>query len=311
MMWNHYKMNPSTYYLFRNTLITCIIIVMLYGLFLTTMPGVNPYLMLVLPLGDSSFNEKYAFSDDGRVFGRISSVFIHPMSFGLFIGLATVYFCVIKNEIKWHLGYLFTLICGVNAVTCGVRSVIGALMLVGIYYLYCRRKIKDLFVTVLSLFMFFQVMTLIPGMSDYLSSISIGSKSRNVSGSSMSLRLDQLVGSLEEVSDCPLQGKGYAWSAFYQTKQGDHPVILAFESLAYVVICNYGFLGVIAWILFVYKVMHRYKSKDQHLYMNAIFLVYLAYSGITGEYAYMKYMMIFYVILLMYFRHQNYQLNHS
>lgn len=68
----------------ENTVIICICIASGYGLYLTTTNGVNPYQIAVMAANGEVWNADYAAVGGGRLFGRISSVFGHPMTYGLF-----------------------------------------------------------------------------------------------------------------------------------------------------------------------------------------------------------------------------------
>lgn len=71
---------------------------------------------------------------------------------------------------------------------------------------------------------------------------------RGCDRSSIALRLEQLQGTLNEINTHFLVGKGYGWNNYYLSTHLTHPVILAFESLVFVVLCNSGILGACVWI---------------------------------------------------------------
>ena len=115
--------------------------------------------------------------------------------------------------------------------------------------------------------------------------------------------MSQMEGCLIEIKNNPLFGKGYGWTGYYEKNFGDHPIMLAFESLAYVVLCNSGFVGVIIWIVFIAMYLKKAKLflKNKDLCNSAITLMvyYVAYSMITGEYGYMKFLVLFYTFILL------------
>lgn len=300
VIWNTYKMDPSSLRLFRNTLLLCIAIASGYGLFLTTMPGLNPYIMLLGDLNNVDFNDTYAEATaGGRMFGRISSVFTHPMSYGLFLGLAFIYIYSIKQKIYKIIFYVLFLIILVNAFVCGVRSVLGGLIIAGIVYFLLSKNLKLMLYTAAVGLLGLLIMLQIPEMDTYLSSMTSKS-SDDVGGSSLELRMDQLMGCFTEITDNFLFGKGFGWTTVYMSIYEIHPVILCFESLIFVVLCNSGILGVFLWLYIIVKIMKyhtRYCIADSSL-LNAMLFFYLGYSCITGEYGYMKVFILFYIILL-------------
>ena len=81
----------------KKTVVVSICIAFGYGLFLTTIAGQNPYLMLIMAANGEEWNEHYAAVGGGRIFGRISSVFGHPMTYGLFLGMSLVYIYAIRD----------------------------------------------------------------------------------------------------------------------------------------------------------------------------------------------------------------------
>lgn len=303
VMYNLMRTDPSSVKLFRNTMIVCIFIAIGYGLFLTLLGGINPYIMYFLTLIDTEIDYEayYDASGGGRLFGRISSVFIHPMTFALFIGLAFFYvFYIMKKIWKVVSITLFTAI-GVMAVLCGVRSVIGGLAVAAIYYFVIGRNYRLMFGSILIGLIGMFVITFIPDLSDYLASIvDINNKSGSVRGSSIEMRMNQLEGAIDEALANPLFGLGYGWTTYYQNMYGEHPICLCFESLLFVVICNSGIIGLLLWAYMIWRFMvTNYKLRlKQVVIVNALIVFYISYSFITGEYAYMKIFLVFYTLML-------------
>ena len=144
------------------------------------------------------------------------------------------------------------------------------------------------------------ILSAIPPVYDYVSSIFVKSNS-NVGGSSLDMRLDQLAGAFEEIDNNILLGKGYGWSRDYIIQNENHPILLGFESIIFVVLCNNGIVGVLLYGLFVYLYFHYIKTNVQEsdvpLFIS-ILVFYLAYETITGEFAF-QHFMLFYTLLLM------------
>ena len=137
VLWNQMKIDVASIRLYRNVIFICIFIVSLYGLFLTTMPGFNPYMMLVSEANNAEFNLDYALAEGGgRVFGRISSVFTHPMTFGLFLGLSIVYVFYNRQKMPLYLFVVLFSIIGLDILLCGVRSAIGGVIIAMAFFFY-------------------------------------------------------------------------------------------------------------------------------------------------------------------------------
>lgn len=301
-MINVMKFDRNAYKLFRNVLLIGILIAVLYGMFLTTIPGINPWLIVTLPLNNLEFNDTYALAESGgRLFGRISSVFSHPMTFGLFLCLAFVFtYSLIQPKSKTIIYFLLLALIIVAIIICGIRTPIGALFVVVGFYLLMLRKFKFLVYVAVSILIIYFIISQFPDLYAYISSI-FDSESSAVSGSSSQMRIEQLNGSFDIIKNNKLTGLGYGWTGYYQSLHGDHPVMLAFESLLYVVICDNGYVGIIIWIVMFflyYRYVSNHFDKNRRYILFSLMIAYFIYSLITGEYGYLKYFLIFYVLIL-------------
>ena len=302
VIWNHAATDPELSGQLRKTVLICICIAFGYGLFLTTTDGQNPYQMLIMAANGEEWNAGYAAVGGGRMFGRISSVFGHPMTYGLFLGMALVYVYSVRECLNKYVGVV--LILGIIAAIflCGIRSPIGALFATVLVFLLLNHKVKLMIQVAIVGCLGYAIISSVPDLNSYVESIFSDDKSE-VAGSSMEMRMEQFEGCLAEIRNNPIFGKGYDWVGYYKTNFGDHPVMLAFESLSYVVLCNSGFLGVVIWVVFLirlYQSMKRnVKNKETLIMVLVLMAYYLAYSMITGEYGYMKYFMLFYTLILL------------
>ena len=289
--------------LYRKAVLICIVVACMYGLFLTTTDSLNPLIILFSSFGGGGLDEDQwtqYFSDEGRLFGRISSVFFHPMSYASFLGFSAIYVGYVRNKISKLLFFFLISIIFVNFITCGVRSVLGALFAALLVYLLMKRNLG---LTVRISFFFILgalILSAIPPVYDYISSIFDESGS-DVEGSSLEMRFNQLVGAFEEIKNNVLLGKGYGWSRDYIIQNGGHPVLLGFESIFFVVLCNNGIIGILLYGLFIYLYSHYIKTNVQEsdvpLFIS-ILVFYLAYETITGEFAF-QHFMLFYTLVLM------------
>lgn len=295
---------PNTIKLYRRSIIISILIAGLYGLYLTTTGGVNPYTTaVILSQGTTIDAEKWLsyYSADDRIFGRISSVFIHPMSFGLFIGLAFIYIFSIKENIKKYLLITLLFILSLDALFCGVRSCIGGLVIAIAVYLLVSKNFKIALLALAIGIVGYYVILQMPDFFNYLGSIiDIHNTKGTVSGSSIDMRIEQLDGCIKEISNSPFLGKGYDWHGYYLKFHGDHPIILAFESLIFIILCDNGILGFFIWVLLIWMVLrtnHKFNLSDKAV-ADSLFAFYVTYSCITGEYSYMQVFLMFYVCLV-------------
>lgn len=302
-IWNIVIHDASSINVFKKSLIIAIIIAVGYGLFQISLYGANPYQMLVIQtMGQVDFDwESYYLAvGSGRLFGRISSVFLHPMSFALFLGLSFIYLLFQKQSMNKHLWIIVFFATSLCILLCGVRSVLGALAIAGIYFLLVRRNYKIILAMAILGLVAFLIISQIPSLSVYLSSMTDVHNSGQVSGSSIEQRFSQLEGALYESEKNPVFGGGYGWTSYYQKIRGDHPKCLAFESLILLIICNMGFIGFVIWGVVCkcyFNGVEKIKNKSQRVLLNMLLIFYIAYSMITGEYGYMKYFLIVYIVM--------------
>jgi hypothetical protein len=304
IVWNIFKYDNYALRLFKNVTIVCIIIVTLYGFFLTKTGGMNPYIVLIESIGGDKFDLNYYISDT-RIFGRISSVFLHPMTFALFLGLSLIFIYYYKDTIPKTITMVLLVAVLVMSFFCGVRSVLGALAIVCVYYLISIRNLKFLISAIIIFLIIDFVLHNNNELYHYV--LSIGDINNNKGyvegGSSIGMRLSQLNGCFNEIKNDPILGKGYGWVYYYEELHGDHPVILGFESLIFVVLCNEGLLGVGVWIIFgvlIFQTIKKLSSnKMDEISLKSLFVFYIIYSIVTGEYGYMEYFSMFYILCLM------------
>ena len=310
VIWYDIQADSTSVKLYRNVTIGCIVIAALYGLYLTTMPGFNPYMSAISFLNGREFNLAYAAGNssltdntilsDDRLFGRICSVFSHPMTFGLFLGFALLYVYRNRGNLANWFFYGLTFLILTNIIVCGVRSVIGATFIAILFLLLQSRNFALFMSTALGGFFIWYVVSANPILSNFFSSIT-DLTSSNVQGSSFEMRILQLEGCFEEIKNVLLEGKGFHWTGYYILHHEEgHPTILHFESLVFVILCNSGLIGVLLWFLMGKKIFNynNRKMRSAAALLNSLFVFYIAYACITGEYGYMQYFIIFYILTL-------------
>lgn len=300
--------NLSGFKLLSYTIYVCIFVATVYGLFLTQTEGINPYLLLMKRDADDFI--QYASPSDDRLFGRIFSVFPHPMTFGCFL-VVSFFYCLYKILEKKD-GYipiiLFFLII-LCAITCGVRSVLVGIMLGLVVFLLLNHKINYLYYTIFLFSIILLVVFQNDIMHSYITSIFASSNS-TVKGSSIEMRLVQLLGCFDIITSNPLFGNGFGWTTYYNLQKGDHPVVLAFESYIFVVLCNWGLIGLFILILFLHKIYKRCiflvkKQVDKYAMLLSMSVAYVGYVCITGDYAYMMYWAFFYSLMYLDMTYKN------
>lgn len=287
-----------------------------YALYLTSLGGMNPYTtFLSLYFGKDDFNEMYMKGgNETRILtglstaARIASTASHPMNWMFYIGcfLCFLFIYYLKTDKKYKFSVLSLLFVYLYIVVIsGVRTGIAALLITVVYFLIMNRKFKYFMwggIVIL-------VLLVVVNSNDmlhqfFLSFIDIKGTSSDVAGSSVSMRLNQLQGVIDEIKHNPFTGHGYGWTDFYSVQYGSHPVMLGFESLIYSILCNSGFIGMGGWILFFILLVRLngnfLKVRENRILMNTLIVFYVGYCIGTGDYSYQQYFAIFYSFLLSY-----------
>lgn len=301
---------PGSTRLFKWSLFCVMLVAVLYGLFLTTMPGLNPYKLLQLPLFGREFNEAYAagnsgLSDitdlaEGRLFGRISSIFDHPMTYGLNLGLFFIY-CFYLFKDRKEILYILSGLILIAVLTSGVRTTLGAIIITILFGLLFLKKIKYFVYVGLVFILVINVLPLVyPEATDYVMSI-INSQESSTKGSSVEMRIDQLMGSYKIVENDIIIGKGYGWTTWYNKNFGTHPTALWFESLIYVILVDSGLIGFVIWtilLLSFYKyITKNYNDRYQKLTLLSLFVYFIVFCCITGDFG-IQNVLVYYTILI-------------
>lgn len=297
-IWNLNK-TWNAYTTIRNFILVSIIIACIYGIFLTTMGGVNPYIMYFYSISGATYSLDW-YGADSRLFGRISSVFQHPMSFGLFLGCSMIYIYSLRSKLNTIILYVVLALILVNIVTCGIRSVIFAFLITVLFFLIVCRKYKIVFGIIGIALILTVFICLTPSLYEYFGQVSDISDQSNIGGSSIDMRLDQLDGCLKEIRDCQIFGEGLMWHEEYLVNHGAHPTVIGFESLVFIILCDHGLFGFFiygAMIMLLLVTQRKYiKDSMNKLLLTCYMVFYFGYCTLTGDYSYMKIWLLFYFL---------------
>ena len=281
------------------SVIASYVAIIIYNIVLFFIPDVNPYIiMMSLEHNVNIMTGQFEFEERSGIMQRLSSVFPHPMTFGMYLGLSMAFFMCMPKEKRY---YRYMIILAIlNIFISGVRTTMAAFFVVALCYLLMIRKIKYFLYAIISISIFYIIAPILfPSLVEILNSFTASSSESG--GSSWEMRITQYNGCLAEISNNPLFGKGYSWTKAYMSENRAHPVIKCFESLLFVILCNWGVLGLIffgicfIWLFVQIRLVFTHKTECYFLYCLWIF--YLSYCFITGEYGYMRYALLFYSII--------------
>lgn len=309
-LYGNIKTAPQNISLYSKTLFFTFCIITLYGLFLTTMPGFNPYQMMLQPIFGGEFNEAYAAGQsglstnteliEGRLFGRISSVFSHPMAYGLNLGFFFIY-CMLFLRNNPKLLITISILIFIAILTSGTRTPLVALAITSLIIIFYLHRFKYFIYGLIAfLVIWYGIPTISTESGEYIASI-INPNDSNTQGSSLSMRLGQLQGCLDIIKYDWIFGKGYGWSNWYNITLGTHPKALWFESIIFTILVNTGICGFVIWAIFIrgfYVYAIRYiKDRYSRIMILSLLIYFLVYCTITGDFG-INYMFIFYTIML-------------
>lgn len=284
------------------TMIFVCVVVIVYAFLLIPLQGVNPYIMELARINNVDIMDAQFGEQSTRLMIKISSVFTHPMTLGAFLGMAAVYvFSQLYYSNNKRIVLLSVLVGLFSCIfICGIRTPIASLFITVAVYLLLKRNFKVFIYASLIGIVCYYIIIQIPALTGTISSI-IDSDSSNVGGSSIDMRLSQLDAAFDEVRDCMIFGKGYGYNSYYWSMYGTHPRLYSFESLVLVILCNYGMVGFLIWgIMFykVFKISKKMNLKSSNIYIAILIVYYISFTCITGEYSYMKYLLIFYSLII-------------
>ncbi len=295
------RYDKSNAILFKNILYLAIAVATIYGIFLISMPGQNPYIDAINSILEYDIYDQSHILEEGvRTFGYISSVYPHVTEYGCFLIFSSVFLLYqFKRDKTITPKLLFGLVI-VNVIICGSRSVLMAEGIVLFVYLCYNHQFKVLIIAVVLLIVtWLIIIRFVPNYLLYISSIGDDS----IGGSNIDVRWRQIQGCFEAIKDNPIFGLGYGWTGWFRYTFGRHPIMLSFESCLIQILCNNGIMGVIVWggmvVLVLKKVSKHFKGNTEFKKIISLLLIaYFSYTFFTGDYGTFYNMMIFYALIV-------------
>lgn len=307
ILWNLSKFEPKILIYIKWALIVSITIAGIYGIFLIKLKGLNPYTSFLSQyFGENDIADIYStqsarFSFTGA--NKVQSTMIHPMRWALYLSFLIILFLInyLKENKKWY--WLLILLLGFNLLFSGVRTGIVVLIIGYVYFIFMNRRFK---IAGYGLFFFIFLYIIISLNTDlanlFYSFFDIYGTEGYAKGSSIALRFDQLQGVFNEIKGFELLGKGYGWHNYYISKFGDHPTIVAFESLLFIVLTDSGIIGICIYIVFFSMLFRLHRNllefKMDVILLDSFVIVYIAYTIGTGEYGFIQIFSLLYTFLL-------------
>lgn len=228
---------------------------------------------------------------------RMQSTFGHPLSLGqYFLILVPIYFCSSSNiGNKIRITTIIFLI--ISIFLSGTRGAIFPFILIATIFLIKFSKIKLMKYGLLSFCLLIIIYTLLPikaqvsinqQMSDFSTFIQFWDDKKqnksNVSGSSISMRIEQFDAATNEIRNNPLFGKGRAYREYYQNQHSQlHPKLLGFESFVLLKLVEQGWIGLVFFIIIIFTMYKIFKERTYNIIiLKLIFIAYILSTLITG-----------------------------
>jgi len=317
IIWHIYKTKKDVNVLILHILI-CIAVMSIYGVYCFAING-NPYIAVlnIAYKPTTDVLEIYSDFERGALLGRLQSTTTHPMTWAGFTCLLCLFIFFILNTMKNNrvvktLLVALLVLVAFNMLVTGTRSAIGALG-IGSIVLFYYSKVSTKFLIVIGI-----VFVLLLGLDTSIfgkyqaladSTIFVWNKQKtgSVEGSTLDMRLRQLNGAIDLIGDGTfLFGKGYSWTQEYLKLYGDHPILLAFESIFFVVLIETGVVGIFIWSwLFIgmtkkakaiFK-LNRWPNRLPYTIISTMILTYVLYILFTGICLTLYFFFILYVIM--------------
>lgn len=299
ILWNVLEDEADFKYIFK--LITIVILIgCIYGLF-EYVTGWNPILEYKVVLSSDTI---FTYDSTGLRGYRLTSFFEHPIGAGMTFALYsvfTIYLWVKKRSIPIRKISLFTaFLCIPCVLLTKMRSAI-------LFYILClivlisskafRRK--RFWYLVLLVFLLIPIITYVSSDSlQILSNLFTANKSSEIGGSSLTMRLNQLVAIKEVMKMSPLFGLGETFrNSIVRSSYTD--AALGYEGLWFEQAVMHGIYGLIVTIVCIYytiiKIPKKYKTRQICVFAASYWIVY-TFSSIPSFRMFYFWIILFYLI---------------
>lgn len=258
----------------KTFLITCILTTS-YGIFSYCIQS-NPYRMLWSSVGSVVMKDNW--------YGNYTtSTFVSTNSFGYFIGLSFpfVAFLLSKNIYK-NYSKISLILLAIGVLLSKKRTTIVVLCCYFVMWFISgniKKRLKYFIFSIPVVIVVFLAIFTIPSLESLKNVIvtsvffwddsTYNAVTLGNGGSTMALRLRQLVYPFTEIKDNIIFGHGFGWCSWYLSRGIIHPILFGFESLPSQVICEFGIIGFIIYpLIFVglYKYANK-KVKDKYIFL--------------------------------------------
>ena len=227
---------------------------------------------------------------------RLQSIYGHPISLGQYYLLIVPIFLCKYIQLSKNMKLFTVFALSLCIVLSGTRGAIFPLFLIlGLYAINnqgSRIYNKLLFIPLLILLYVFIPLQSQRNIDKYCDSLITyiqfwddDKQARSeITGSSLSMRLDQMSAAQREIKDNKLCGKGRTYREYYQNKNGQlHPELLGYESFILLKLVEQGWIGLFLFvflIIYIYIILRRERCNAYIL--TLLFIAYFSSTLMTG-----------------------------
>jgi hypothetical protein len=310
MLWQICKTKSDVNY-FARIILVSIIIMLIYGVY-CFVTGTNPYITsLSLLFNTKDNNEVFSEMERGGLIGKIQSTTSHPMLWSAILSMTLFASYVFWINKKNYTYFIFLVVLIFNLFVCNVRTgIISAILGVALLFTHFSTRAKLISLSIIVFVLMLSIDTSLFGRyQPFIDSIIyFNDPNQSVGGSSLEMRLIQLGGAVSLWDQGGIVfGNGFGWCGNYYALYGDHPILLGFESIIYVLLIENGLLGVfmygflyfslykINWNLYVSLTK---RQKTEFWLINSFITSYIIFIIITGQFGF-NIFLIFLVLMLL------------
>lgn len=298
LIWKTVNTKEDYIFLFKG--ITIIVLFACAYIFYEKMTGTNFILDYKISCTSNKFDTYRDFAEWDHRGYRCYSIFDHTICASMVFSLYTALtFILLMNKRRYPFKYLSI----ITAVLC-IPAMFFTQQRTGIFMLIIAvlsvvdfRKKKFWKLLGIMIVAFFIVSPYISENINLLLSIFNTKYQNSVSGSSMSLRLDQLDAIYHIMLKAPITGLGENFQSFYSGSFASRA--MGYESLWFEQMAKHGLIGVLSYIFMIYysvcKLPKEYKSKELFFVSLAYWITYTLTSTPYFR-TYFLYSVIFYFI---------------
>ena len=294
--------NKKQLELFNNTFVLATIVTCIYGI-VTYLLKKNLYVeALTGKVIEMSTWKGYA----------TFATFTSTTTFGYFLALAIPYilYLLYKNEkVKGKIIKLSLFLALICVILCKKRSAMVSIIGMAVLLAYMSPKTKKYFsriiIVAVTVLLGIVLIKLIPGFEQLDNFITASvffwnDKAVNVTagelGSTMELRIRQLVYPFVEINNNILFGHGFGWCGWYIKEHILHPILYGFESIFATSICELGILGLIVYPMFFFQLYKSYLLRTKSIDFGLLFLLTYIIDIVASG---MNYFFLFLLLLVM------------